>query len=359
MSQVSSIYARQWHSPENGLIYYGKWDRIEKLILKGRAYDASNELAKLKNINKKNCLSRRYRRVERILAKKGRSIKLYFSGFWATFNTKDNPLRDLVEIIAKSNCGEIVETQDRLSADIIICSCYEGNANFEDTNATIISYLPEPVYPEYTFSDYSISQYNGSCDGRNLYLPLYLFELKGGFVKSDYPDRCEQPTNIKEVYLPQRSHSLPPNRICIVAGNMNPIRMDILKVLEGGGHNVSKYGAAFNNPIQSKDVLKGKYRYMICPENGIVPGYISEKLIHAKRLEMIPIYWGFGTSSKIVNNQSMIEYSSEYPDIICKKINSMTTEEYIKMRSEPILDQPFDYVKLFNQLSNLLNLYIK
>lgn len=52
-----------------------------------------------------------------------------------------------------------------------------------------------------------------------------------------------------------------------------------------------------------------KYRFVLCMENSVVDGYITEKIINAFKSGAIPIYWGTDMAKKLFNPKAFINVS--------------------------------------------------
>ena len=95
---------------------------------------------------------------------------------------------------------------------------------------------------------------------------------------------------------------------CIVFNSRSPHRCEIIEKL-GKYKKVDCYGKPFGNWFYGEDnKLKtiSDYKFNICFENSISPGYYTEKMIHAKTAGCLPIYWADNNCHKDFNPRSFL-----------------------------------------------------
>ena len=124
--------------------------------------------------------------------------------------------------------------------------------------------------------------------GTNYYLPHWVFRL-GGILGYD-PCEVFQVTG-EDLTETRQLFDVPPRFACVLAGNPHPMRNIIGHALEKIGR-VDYFGAAYGRPIRDKRSLMNEYRFMICPENDLYPGYVTEKAMEAWLSGAVPIWWG-------------------------------------------------------------------
>lgn len=93
---------------------------------------------------------------------------------------------------------------------------------------------------------------------------------------------------------------------CAFVGKAYPFRIQLLKMISELGQ-VDIFGEASRRPVKSKYEIAKNYKFMICPENDLYPGYVTEKPVEAYVSETIPIYSGID-SSKMLNKNALINY---------------------------------------------------
>jgi hypothetical protein len=145
-----------------------------------------------------------------------------------------------------------------------------------------------------------------------------------------------------------------------VFNSRSPHRWEIIEKL-GKYKKVDCYGKPFGNWFYGEDnKLKtiSDYKFNICFENSISPGYYTEKMIHAKTAGCLPLYWADNNCHKDFNPRSFLNlYDFGNLDDFIEKIIYLDqndseykriTSEYLFANKEPTLDN------LKIQLRNIL-----
>jgi hypothetical protein len=145
-----------------------------------------------------------------------------------------------------------------------------------------------------------------------------------------------------------------------VFNSRSPHRWEIIEKL-GKYKKVDCYGKPFGNWFYGEDnKLKtiSDYKFNICFENSISPGYYTEKMIHAKTAGCLPLYWADNNCHKDFNPRSFLNlYDFGSLDDFIEKIIYLDqndseykriTSEYLFANKEPTLDN------LKIQLRNIL-----
>ena len=101
----------------------------------------------------------------------------------------------------------------------------------------------------------------------------------------------------KQISLDEALHGRPVDTharehfACGFFGRMWFPRREIVRALGEVGQ-VDVYGPGSGKPVGTKMEVATSYRYMLCPENDLYPGYVTEKALEAWATGAIPIYWG-------------------------------------------------------------------
>jgi hypothetical protein len=78
------------------------------------------------------------------------------------------------------------------------------------------------------------------------------------------------------------------------------------KRVDSGGRGLNNMGGPVPPGWKAKlDFLK-PYKFHICFENNFVPGYTTEKLVHAMQARCLPIYWGNPLVHRDFNPESFL-----------------------------------------------------
>ena len=116
--------------------------------------------------------------------------------------------------------------------------------------------------------------------------------------------------------------------------------------------NISRYKtvevfgkANLNQPLPDGENYKmdliSDYKFSLCYENSVTPGYHTEKLLHGKIAGNIPIYYGDKTISEDFNSECFInafDMSDEELVEIIQKIDS-DNSLYIEMKNKPLFKE--------------------
>jgi hypothetical protein len=71
---------------------------------------------------------------------------------------------------------------------------------------------------------------------------------------------------------------------------------------------VDVFGSYSGKLVESKIDIARDYRYSICFENDLYPGYVTEKLLEAYLSETVPLYWGDLGNDEFYNQKSFINF---------------------------------------------------
>jgi len=234
-------------------------------------------------------------------------MKITFSDFWQypkAFDSNNNffihIIRDLFEDV------EIVEPED---ADVMIFSLF-GTENGRYKDCKKIFFAGENVKPNFKRCDYSLTFDIDDHEGKNFRLPLwYLYIDWFGVNTYDNPDWL-----IPESYLYGDSEftQKKQNKFCsIVYGKQIESRINAIKNISSNYKQVDIFGKA--NPDyylpdgeKYKLDLISNYKFSLCYENSVTPGYHTEKLLHGMVAGNIPIYYGDKTVDQDFNPERFI-----------------------------------------------------
>lgn len=238
-------------------------------------------------------------------------------------------------------------------ADIIFGSCF-GNSilQYKNSKAVKIFFTGENVRPNLNEYDYSISFDLDSIGGRNIRFPLWNLYVNWWDVDSENINLTE----FNKVHNPIDVY----NRkefCCIVIGNPVQNRIDVSRKLSEY-KPVHGYGSVFGNRFDGRKIeLLQKYRYNICFENAIHPGYHTEKLLEAKIAGCIPIYYGDDTASIDFNEKCFINYKNyNSPEALLEYIKYLEENEdkFLEIASEPLFVNPPSFEVLDNFFDRIL-----
>jgi hypothetical protein len=181
-----------------------------------------------------------------------------------------------------------------------------------------------PLHLDY---DYFLSFDQDDFGGRNIYFPLWYLDFDWGFGEKFRP-RIGLDIKGSELGESRELSEEKTGFACAFIGHNHPIRYEAISRFSEIG-KVDVFGKAVGRPVASKFSIARNYRYTICFENDIYPGYVTEKLLDAYYCETIPIYWGDLGQEDIINRDSLLNlYNYSSLDSFKQKIVSINDEEF-------------------------------
>jgi hypothetical protein len=174
----------------------------------------------------------------------------------------------------------------------------------------------------------------------NFYLPTWLQYLALGnqyFFPHVGLTFDEENLSRNRVLFEDKKHA-----VCVVMRNKNATRLRAIDELRK--HiPVDIFGPASGNYLESKYPVTSSYKYTLCFENDLFPGYVTEKLIEAYAVGTVPLYWGDLGSEKRINRGSFINLK-DFESIrdFVGYIVTLTPKQYKKIYEEPFLATKFN-----------------
>jgi hypothetical protein len=158
-----------------------------------------------------------------------------------------------------------------------------------------IWYTSENIRPPYQKNiDFTLSYDQDSYGGKNFYLPLWYLHLdhQSKFGRALNPNSSVGKNVVQKDLLDRRKFNLKSlkNRkfACVFLANPQPTRLRIIEELSKYG-KVDVFGLYAGKPIPNKYDVARQYNFMVCPENDLYPGYVSEKLLDSYVCETVPL----------------------------------------------------------------------
>jgi len=284
-----------------------------------------------------------------------KKIKIAFSDFWAGFdydptgkteydNTIYRILSDLYEI-------EI----DRENPDFLFFSVFGGShLNYKDCKK--IFYTGENRRPDFSLCDYAIT-FDYLDDRRHHRFPLSALTL---LEKGIY----EFPRNLDLDSIKSKKKKFCNFVFSNPRGEARNIlfhELSLYKKVDAGGMVFNNIGGTVGNKLEFID----QYKFTIAFENSEQEGYTTEKLVHPKLVDSIPIYWGNPLVSLDWNTKAFVNYYDHMSirkmiDYIKEIDNddslyfSMLRENHYHRINE-IIPKDHDVFNLLNFLRRILN----
>ena len=281
-------------------------------------------------------------------------MKVCFSDFWGTFNPNNNFFIHIVRELYEN--VEVVNPED---ADVMFFSVF-GNENGRYKNCKKIFFTGENIRPNFNRCDYSLTFDFDTNQGRNFRLPLWHLYIDWfGVGTYDDPQWL-----IPESYLYGENEFTIKRKgeFCsIVYGKSIESRILAVKNISRYKH-VDVWGKANPNfPLPDGEKYKldmiSNYKFSLCYENSVTPGYHTEKLLHGMVAGNIPIYYGDKTVDQDFNSSRFINAVDMSDDELVEKIAEIDSSDklYNEILSQPIFDKKVSLDDVTTFLSEVLS----
>jgi len=305
-------------------------------------------------------------------------LTVEFIGFWPGFDPEDFFLPIFRAVF---EC-EVVEVFDSNIPDLAVHSVFihEGRSHplmkmVRGIPWAVSSFLQRPVRPPpkpsrriwFTgenvrppASGFSATLSFDATSDINFRVPLWwlLFPAPGSrkAVTSESHRLGIQPSLEEAVNgrdLPQQGNR--PKFACTFIGKPEPTRLEILSALESVG-KVDKFGPYFGREVEHKFPVAIDYDFVVCPENDLYPGYITEKAVEAWACGAVPLYAGNDVYGDL--NPHAVINVTDFTNLgdFCAFVQKLESdpEKLGLMRGESLLSKVPDYVGLVEFLRRVL-----
>lgn len=210
----------------------------------------------------------------------------------------------------------------------------------ESENFRNVWWTGENVRPplEKKFHHY-ISFDQDSHRGRNTYFPLFYVEAvlpsKDTFKRIGLDQ-----FNVTKLLSHRKSASLDfasKGFACAFINNPEPTRIAAVSELSRHGR-VDVFGKYSGRPVDSKMSRASAYKFVLCFENDLYPGYVTEKLLDAYLCNAVPLYWGDLGREEHINRRSFINLN-DFASLeeFSRFVANMTEKEYSEIYRQPLL----------------------
>jgi hypothetical protein len=170
--------------------------------------------------------------------------------------------------------------------------------------------------------------------GTNFYFPLLYVELL--LREKQLTPRRGIDHDKNELLKPRQSPKKKNKFICAFFSNPEPVRMRALDELRKYGE-VDLFGPLSGNTRISKYETAKEYKFMLCFENDLYPGYVTEKLLDAYGCETVPLYRGLFGKEEHVNQRALINAANfDSLESFCHYVGNMNEFEYDETFREPL-----------------------
>lgn len=166
--------------------------------------------------------------------------------------------------------------------------------------------------------------------GRNAYLPLWLLDVANFNSSGDLDIAALLEPRVPD---PDRSGFM-----CAFIGNPDPMRFHAIQQLAKVGP-VDVFGRSVGRPVRSKWPVARQYRFVLCFENDLYPGYVTEKALDGARSGAIPVYRGLDEAGFFNEGAAVNEVQVGGVGGLAETVNELEKdiEKRVEILSAPVL----------------------
>jgi len=189
----------------------------------------------------------------------------------------------------------------------------------------------------------------------NFYFPLWILTSTDLVSKLDQSYWGRNSPTTLELMSPRVLGKPKKKFACAFIGKNYRLRLHAISELRKIGE-VDVFGPGSRRPVDSPSEIARDYRFTICFENDLYPGYITEKPFEAYLSGSVPIYYGID-SERYLNSSALLNlYDFESQEQWLNKIKELNSNEdsYESIYSQPLLSKSPDLSKLLDFLRNKL-----
>jgi hypothetical protein len=300
-------------------------------------------------------------------------IRVRFRNLWQGFNPHDNQILAVLSTAGFKAVSVVVDSREEV--DLEIGSVYptalqklSGLARFglqrasrspQDVRENFISpgksptarrgiwLTPENQRPPAEGWDATLS-FETDPWPSNAYLPFW--QLNTDLFGCGHNGFLGRPLLVDELITPRETTtSQRPGFCCAVLRNPEPVRMRAIRELSRIGR-VDVLGPVTGRPVPDKFSVFGRYRFVLCFENDLYPGYVTEKPFDAWAAGSVPLYRGLDArgdlnSSAVLNMATLGGFEGLLDEVQRLEsdrdaIDDMTSRPLLRARPDvsPVLD---------------------
>lgn len=268
---------------------------------------------------------------------------IQYLNFWPRFNPRDFFLANLIETYAK-NKPLVVESVYPGLLKVGISKILRRIFGARKTQGRSLPDSPkriwwtgENVRPPFQESyQLFVSFDQDNLSKKNVCFPLFYSELLFPNHDSFFRLGANLP---KAAELTRPRARTPVNAfVCAFINNPEPTRLRAVEYLAEYG-KVEVFGKISNTP-NTRKIPNGKgFKFVMCFENDLFPGYITEKLLDAYLCGAVPLYWGDLGNEPHINRKSFINAMDfDSLEAFANYVGSLSELDYERIHREPLLN---------------------
>lgn len=210
--------------------------------------------------------------------------------------------------------------------------------------------LRPPVGPWDGYLSFDVDPFNG----RNAYLPLW-WQSVGALGTAASIFTSSMPS-WQEMMQPRVIREPPRKFACAFINNPEPMRFHAVRALSEVGP-VDVFGSAVGRPVHDKSATARDYRFVLCFENDVYPGYVTEKPFEAWATGAVPLWRGSDPAGYL--NPAAIINAADTPslEVFVDVVSTMDRDSraWSHMASQPILAKAPDLAPAKALIRNVLD----
>ena len=191
--------------------------------------------------------------------------------------------------------------------------------------------LDDTLSGSLSFDQYKFGEFNAYC-------PVWYLDLD--FYHSRHSTRLGARIKMSELLMPRvLDVNLKTDFMCAFINNPEPTRIRAIREFTKL-HKVDVFGSYSGNKVRSKLDVATKYKFILCFENDLYPGYITEKPLEAYMAGAVPIYWGDFGNDQSINRKALINFKdfSSLEELVTY-VSNLSLTEYREIYEQPFLLQ--------------------
>ncbi|MDX2171359.1 MAG: glycosyltransferase family 10 [Deltaproteobacteria bacterium] len=206
-----------------------------------------------------------------------------------------------------------------------------------------IWFTGENIRPPRGAWDLRLSFDGDSTAPANRYLPLWWLLLPELLLPSvpraSGENRLGRTLTLDELSAPRVARRHGRERFaCAFIGNPEPLRMRAVRALSSIGP-VDVFGSVSGRWVEAKQDVARHYRFVLCFENSVAPGYVTEKAFDAWGTGAVPLWNGLDPHG-FLNPAALINYAScAGMDEFCARVARIDRDAaaWSALASQPLL----------------------
>jgi hypothetical protein len=145
---------------------------------------------------------------------------------------------------------------------------------------------------------------------RNFYLPLWLLTSTNWIHELNLSYWGTPAPKLENLLSERKIGRKKIGFACAFIGKNYPVRLHAIESLRNIG-KVDVFGEGARNPVKNPSIIAQDYKFVLCFENDLYPGYVTEKPVEAYLCGAIPLYYGID-SFGYLNKQAIINLNDSY-----------------------------------------------